>query len=66
MQANDTENYSTFYFKNLNISKMKRAFKMKQNAFFIVFEGLSFGIKIKIADTSFNPSYILNFQQLST
>ena len=33
-------------YKNLNISKMKRAFSTK--AFFITFEGLSLGEKIKI------------------
>ena len=32
---------------------MKRDFEMKKKAFFIVFEGLSFGEKIKIADTGF-------------
>ena len=29
---------------------------MKQKAFFIVFEGLSFNEKMKIADTSFNDT----------
>ena len=33
--------------KHLNISKTKRAFKMKWKAVFIVFEGLSFGEKVK-------------------
>ena len=33
--------------KNLNISRRKRAFKMKYKTFFIVFKGLSFGEKIK-------------------
>ena len=32
-------------YKNLNISIMKRAFYIKKKAFFIVFEGLSFGRK---------------------
>ena len=35
-------------YKKLNISRTKKAFQMKQKAFFIVFEGLSFGEKIKI------------------
>ena len=30
-------------YKNLNISRMKRAFEMKCKTFIIVFEGLSFG-----------------------
>ena len=33
--------------KNLSISRMKRAFSMKQKTFFIVFQGLSFGEKQK-------------------
>ena len=33
--------------ENLNISRTKRAFQMKYTGFFIVFEGLSFGEKIK-------------------
>ena len=32
---------------------MKKAFQMKSKAFFIDFEGLSFGEKKKIATTSF-------------
>ena len=44
-------------YKNLNISRTKRVFKMKQKTFFIVFEGLSVDEKIKIwqkiVDTSF-------------
>ena len=44
-------------YKNLNISKTKRAFYIKQKTFFIVFEVLSFGEKEKfdkkIADTTF-------------
>ena len=39
---------------------------MKQKAFFIVFEGLSFGEKIKIADTSFIKNSgvsIVDFEQ---
>ena len=35
-------------YKNLNISRTKRAFSMKYITFLIVFEGLSFGEKIKI------------------
>ena len=35
-------------YKNLNISKTKRAFYIKQKTFFIVFEVLSFGEKEKI------------------
>ena len=35
-------------YKKLNISRTKRALKMKLKAVFIVFEGLSFGKKIKI------------------
>ena len=35
-------------YENLNISRMKRAFQMKQKAFFIVFKGLSFSVKMKI------------------
>ena len=35
-------------YKNLNISRTKRVFKMKQKTFFIVFEGLSVDEKIKI------------------
>ena len=34
-------------YKNLNILRTKRTFSMKQKAFFIVFEGLLFGEKIK-------------------
>ena len=34
-------------YKKLNISRTKRAFWMKKNFFFIVFEGLSFGWKQK-------------------
>ena len=34
-------------YKNLNILRTKRAFQMKQKAFFVVFEGLSFGEKMK-------------------
>ena len=34
-------------YKNLNISRTKRAFQMKQK-FFVVFEGLSLGEKVKI------------------
>ena len=34
--------------KKMIISRTKRAFLMKSKAFFIVFEGLSFGDKIKI------------------
>ena len=34
--------------KNVNISRTKRAFLIKQKTFFIVFEGLSFDEKIKI------------------
>ena len=33
-------------YKNLNISRTKRAFQIKQKPFFIVFEGLSFNEKI--------------------
>ena len=41
-------------YKTFNILGTKRAFKMKQNVLFIVFERLSLGEKIKkIADTSF-------------
>ena len=39
-------------YKNLNNLRMKRAFWMKYIAFFMLFERLSFGEKIK--DTSFN------------
>ena len=35
-------------YKNLNILRTKRVLWMKKKAFFIVFEGLSFGKKIKI------------------
>ena len=35
-------------YKNLSILRTKRAFSIKQKIFFIVFEGLSFGEKIKI------------------
>ena len=45
-------------YKNLNISRAKRAFSMKQKAFFVVFEGLSFGAKK--ADTSFNKQCQIN------
>ena len=34
-------------YENLNILRTKRAFKMKEKAFFIVFEGLSCSEKIK-------------------
>ena len=34
------------HYKNLNISRSKRAFEMKQKAILIVFEGVSFGQKI--------------------
>ena len=33
-------------YKNLNISRTKRAFEMKKTTYFTVFEGLSFGEKI--------------------
>ena len=39
-------------YKNLNILKTKKHF-LDEITFFIVFEGLSYGEKIKIADTSF-------------
>ena len=35
-------------YKKLNISSMTRAFSMKLKSFFIAFEGLSFGERIKI------------------
>ena len=35
-------------YKKLNILRRKRAFQMKQKTFFTMFEGLSFGEKIKI------------------
>ena len=39
-------------YKTLIISRTKRAFHMKQKAFFIVFEGLSFGEKIKFDENN--------------
>ena len=57
----DIKNYSTFIcpfesrqfgkrkiFKKLNILGTKRAFQMNKNTFFVVFEGLSSGEKIKM------------------
>ena len=35
-------------YKTLNISRTKRAFRLNKKTFFTVFEGLSFGEKIKI------------------
>ena len=35
-------------YKNLNILRAKRAFSIKLKTFFIVFQGLAFGEKIKI------------------
>ena len=46
--ANREKKREAWKYENLNILKTKRAFSMKQKAFFIVFEGLSFGEKIKI------------------
>ena len=41
----DKEKKGRWKYKNLNISRTKRAFQMKQKTFFTVFEGLSFGEK---------------------
>ena len=43
--ADGTKNRERRKYKNLNISRTKRAFQMKQKTFFIVIDGLSFAEK---------------------
>ena len=45
MQSTSSQGKEGKNYKNFNISRMKRAFRIKQKASFIVFEELSFGEK---------------------
>ena len=53
MQFKVTQNPLRGNHKNLNISRKKRAFSIKQKSFFKTFEMLSFGKIQKIEETSF-------------